>query len=126
MVHFGLGADTQVQSLSVRWPSGIVQEVEVSGVDQVIDVIEPLTTEIATTTDDTFVLFPNPAMDRLNLSGTMNGGIGNVEVVDLTGRVVLTARANTSTIDISALAAGQYMLRVRNSGGVVEERFSKL
>jgi len=126
MVHFGLGADTVVQSLSVRWPSGIVQEVEVTDVDQVIDVIEPLSTDVAAKTDANILLFPNPATERLNITGPMIGGTGTVEVVDLTGRVVLTSRTVSSAIDISALAAGQYVLRIRSVTAVVEKRFSKL
>ena len=126
MVHFGLGADTQVQTLTVRWPSGIVQDVEVTGVDQVIDVTEPLTTDLATTTDHTFVLYPNPANEWLNVSGPMLKGNGTVEVVDLTGRVVITARTITNAIDISGLATGHYLVRVRTARGVNEGRFSKL
>ena len=39
-VHFGLGAATGVDSLSVRWPSGLVQTVKVPAVDEYITVTE--------------------------------------------------------------------------------------
>lgn len=40
-VTFGLGAIETVDSLTVRWPSGAVQEVTVDQVDQEIEVVEP-------------------------------------------------------------------------------------
>ncbi len=40
-VEFGLGAATSVTSLTVRWPSGIVQAVPPPGVDRVTRVVEP-------------------------------------------------------------------------------------
>ncbi len=40
-VHFGLGAATQVDSLELRWPSGVVQVLRQVDVDQVLTVREP-------------------------------------------------------------------------------------
>ncbi len=39
-VHFGLGEE-RAASLEIRWPSGVVQKVDVPLVDKVIDVVEP-------------------------------------------------------------------------------------
>jgi hypothetical protein len=38
--HFGLGDSTQVKSVRVRWPSGIVQSVTPAGVDRVLTITE--------------------------------------------------------------------------------------
>jgi hypothetical protein len=38
--HFGLGKDGQVDALEIRWPSGLVQNVEDPPVNQTIRVIE--------------------------------------------------------------------------------------
>jgi hypothetical protein len=46
-VEFGLGAATSVTSLTVRWPTGIVQNVSVPGIDRVITVTEPGFTPVA-------------------------------------------------------------------------------
>lgn len=40
-VHFGLGAETRVKLLEIRWPSGVVQRIGHVDVDQVLRVREP-------------------------------------------------------------------------------------
>jgi len=40
-VHFGLGKDTVVKSLEIRWPSGIRQELRDLKVDQILTAVEP-------------------------------------------------------------------------------------
>ena len=44
-IHFGLGGNTHVDELQVRWPSGIVQALYNIPADQIIEVTEPLITE---------------------------------------------------------------------------------
>lgn len=39
--HFGLGAEKAIQSLEIRWPSGIVQTLEKVKTDQILTVTEP-------------------------------------------------------------------------------------
>jgi hypothetical protein len=39
-VTFGLGSDSKVRRVTVHWPSGGKQDVEVSSVDRVIEVAE--------------------------------------------------------------------------------------
>ena len=40
-VHFGLGPDTKVASIEIRWPSGIMQTLRDVAVDQILQVDEP-------------------------------------------------------------------------------------
>ena len=40
-VHFGLGADSAIKSVEIRWPSGIVQELKEVKADQFLKVDEP-------------------------------------------------------------------------------------
>jgi hypothetical protein len=42
VAHFGLDARTDVDSLTVRWPSGIMQTVTAPQVDQVLTIDEPM------------------------------------------------------------------------------------
>jgi len=40
-LHFGLGAESSVDEIRVRWPSGIVQILAGAGVDRVVEITEP-------------------------------------------------------------------------------------
>ena len=40
--HFGLGGNTSVKALRVRWPSGIVQDVTPGAIDRVLTITEPV------------------------------------------------------------------------------------
>jgi hypothetical protein len=40
-VHFGLGADSEVASLEIRWPGGATQKVERPAVDRILRITEP-------------------------------------------------------------------------------------
>ena len=72
------------------------------------------------------VIFPNPADDRLCFDPALDWR--SVEVIDLTGKVLRneTNLINRSSINISALAPGVYMLRSVGPGGQTDiNRFIK-
>ena len=48
-LHFGLGADTSVKSIEIRWPSGILQHVENIAANQILTIIEPTTSPSSAT-----------------------------------------------------------------------------
>ena len=39
-MHFGLGAESKVNHVEIRWPSGIVQRIEKPTADQILKVKE--------------------------------------------------------------------------------------
>lgn len=63
-----------------------------------------------------FKMFPNPAIDQLNISAARN--IENVTVFNLLGQKVLEAQigANSQAIDVSRLETGAYLLQVTADG----------
>ena len=76
-------------------------------------------------------LAPNPASDRLRVDFTMEreGGV-DMEVFDVAGRRVLASSGVASnagfrseTVDIRALAAGIYFLRLRSTAGDAVRKF---
>jgi len=40
--HFGLGQETTVQTIEIRWPSGILQSLRDVRADQILKVDEPV------------------------------------------------------------------------------------
>jgi|GEM_PF-4259651 len=68
-----------------------------------------------------FVLFPNPASDRLTVF-VPNGKAGSAVIFDATGRIVLAADA-VNSIDVSRLSAGNYLVKITCDG---EQSIQKL
>lgn len=69
-----------------------------------------------------FNIYPNPVADRLNI--VCSDQVREVNVIDITGRTVIGAGAET-TVDVSGLAAGVYMIRVATENGIGTQKFVK-
>lgn len=125
MPHFGLGSDDLIERITVRWPSGTVQELENLAVDQLIEITEPLgTAVVATKVTPELQLYPNPATDRLWFKGAIDQGV-SVRITDLTGRVVGQEVLMAGGLSVAHLKPGLYTVRVSSAGTPVELRFRK-
>lgn len=68
-------------------------------------------------------LFPNPTNDLLQISGLPNAdGPITIEIIDMSGRIMLRQTWNQSAINVSALADGVYSLRISSSAGVIDNQ----
>ena len=67
--------------------------------------------------EDTFVAYPNPANEILNILSEQV--IVSVEMLDMTGRVVVQLECNEVAVEVntSQLAEGQYTLRATHADG---------
>lgn len=96
--------DIDTMSLEYAW-----------GVDSVTTGI----TEMAMA-DAPFTLLPNPTNDKVQVDlSAFNGGVTNLAVIDLLGRVVYSKQQETAThvtIDAGSYAKGVYLVVVENGG----------
>jgi hypothetical protein len=74
-------------------------------------------------------VFPTLAKDVLNIEFARGLGAANVQIMNLSGQVVKTQKLNytegVSTINISDLAVGAYIVRVSAGGRELTEKFEK-
>lgn len=66
-------------------------------------------------TANTIVVYPNPVKDILHIENL--NGTGSIEVFNQLGQLVLGRQVNNSQIDLSSLAKGVYMLRLKSGPG---------
>jgi hypothetical protein len=77
---------------------------------------------------DQIRIFPNPATDQLSLlrigSGSTNG---TWQILSVDGRVVLQGRSEgaLTTIALTGLTSGHYVLRAQTNDGVLVRTFNK-
>lgn len=67
-------------------------------------------------------IYPNPTTNQLSINTDFQ--VMDVAIIDLTGKIVLTAKQGKS-IDVSALKSGNYFVRFINEGKVYQKQFIK-
>ena len=70
-------------------------------------------------------LYPNPALNLLNLSFNDAFCLDKITIVDITGKVVLEQTENSSTINVEKLAKGVYILTAYAGDNKYQEKFIK-
>lgn len=73
------------------------------------------------------LLSPNPASNTMKISWRMDNPpvVRVIEVMDLTGRVLLRQSSSGDTVSLEAIPAGSYILRIETDAGVFATRFLK-
>lgn len=121
-VHFGLGSATEIDSVLIEWPSGIVDQMLTLPGDQHYTVNEggfPTSTGNINHHPFHMTMGPNPMNEQvtINLFNTESHQNLNLQIVDVNGKVVYSNASITSNrviVDGSALASGMYIVQVRD------------
>ena len=80
------------------------------------------TTNVGEVSESLLSIWPNPANETLNLKGNMT----QVQIYSVDGRLVMSLEKGFETINVSALAAGSYLLKATlNDGSVATQKFVK-
>jgi hypothetical protein len=80
-----------------------------------------------TGTDSGIRIYPNPVKDELRIATVGANGIRpeNVEIVDLSGKTVISTSLNDRSINVSHLPAGIYLVKIETDKGTVTEKIVK-
>ncbi len=70
-----------------------------------------------------FNIFPNPVSSMLNIVSTV--GPEQIQITDINGRLIKTLSGNCKSIDISALEAGVYFIKIFLPDGIQLRKFVK-
>lgn len=125
-LHFGLGDATEVDSVIIEWPSGIVEYMTSVGVDTILQKKESIvsSTSIPEKSFD-LILFPNPARSSVTIQAEhlIPASAYTIEIVNDSGTVVYRTQLISSEGKINTnlnfekqhMVAGSYSLRIFNS-----------
>ncbi len=124
--HFGLGQDSQVDLVTVYWPSGIVDVVSAPAINGTVHVIEGLSTGLGgTPAPATLSAYPNPAEAALYLSSGAPLRHATATVLNAAGQPVLRTVLREPVVDLAGIAPGVYVVQVELEGALLQERFVK-
>ncbi|AWA31432.1 RNA-binding protein [Flavobacterium magnum] len=116
--HFGIGSATDIQKLVINWPNGTIDVVENPAIDSMITINEgafPLAVTAAQ--GDEFVMYPNPVSDVINIKSKSNAAIIKAEIFDLSGKLLFKKESVNSTVPVSTLSSGTYIIKVLDVSG---------
>ncbi|MFC7356215.1 FG-GAP-like repeat-containing protein [Jejudonia soesokkakensis] len=123
--HFGLGTDDAIESITIYWPSGNIDIIENPTINSTLSVVEGQTLGLEDTLVSNLIVYPNPTTEILNLSTTLNLENPIYTVFDVSGKRVLNGKLNTTTVDVSPITAGNYILRIVDGRNIMTQKFIK-
>jgi hypothetical protein len=117
--HFGLGSNTEVTQMIVRWPSGIVDTINNITANQTVLVVEGSSLAVNSFNNSTFTIYPNPVKSNINIvmSATSTVELKTAQVFDLNGRIVLETTISNQSINVDKLSTGTYILLLKDAEG---------
>jgi hypothetical protein len=123
--HFGLGTETVINSITVVWPSGIVNIVSDPATNSTITIVEEEILGLEDNLLSDLILYPNPTDGQLNLNSDYELENAYYIIYDATGKRVAGSNLASKTIDVSGLSSGAYILRIIDNGALKTQRFIK-
>jgi len=123
--HFGIGTDTEIESITIYWPSGIVDIIDNPEINQTIRATEGETLSVEDTLVNNLILYPNPTEDILNLNAAYKLDNAIVTVFTIEGKRVMNSKLSSDTLDVSNLSSGTYILRIIQNGNIKTQKFVK-
>lgn len=131
-VHFGLGNATVIDSMSITWPAGTVDNFYNTAANNFYEIIEGsgiINLSIATPSQAelSFALGPNPADEWLHLSIDHPGDDITYTIYDLNGRIIRSGEMDgkNKSLYIGGMSEGMYLLRVSSKKGSAVQKFIK-
>ncbi|MFN3875994.1 MAG: FG-GAP-like repeat-containing protein [Flavobacteriales bacterium] len=121
--HFGLGADTEVMDVTIRWPNCTTETFKGLAINTAHTIVQGITTAVQEPSAGGFSVWPSPVLDELRYTGAAPAAA--FEIIDARGRVALAGRAEGGRIAVAGLGAGPYMLRMTEPQGTKTARFLK-
>jgi hypothetical protein len=128
-VEFGFGQATIIDSLVIRWPSGIVQTLKNVAVNQLMTVTEASITTAVTNLPETGAnVFPNPASQKVFIEVKRNEVIREkwAAVYDIKGTMrqysIRQEGPNLYSINVSGLPDGIYWIEIKGRNSLVRKK----
>ncbi|TXE18360.1 T9SS type A sorting domain-containing protein [Psychroserpens burtonensis] len=123
--HVGIGTDNTINSVVIYWPSGIIDTITNPPINGALEVIEGDTLSLESSLTNELVIYPNPAKDVLNINSLELNDNMIYTIFDITGKRIMNSKLKESSIDVSKLSPGNYVLRIVSGSSIKSQKFIK-
>ena len=111
--HFGIGTDTEIESVTIYWPSGIVDTILNPTINETLFVQEGQTLSIKDNNALQLNVYPNPTHQYLYVEGLQNDAKNaSLQIVDVQGKQINNVKINSNRVDVSQLSNGIYFATI--------------
>ena len=93
-------------------------------IDKLNFTISPLSVN-AKANDLNVKIFPNPAIDRISIITDKSTVVSEIQITDISGKLIKTVKENTNIISVNDLSKGYYLIRIISQKGIVCKAFTK-
>ena len=76
-------------------------------------------------TNNSFIIYPNPSKEIIYLKESENVVIQNIDISDLTGKIIYNSKSNLSEINIQGYENGIYILSITSEGKIYNYKIVK-
>jgi hypothetical protein len=117
-VHFGIGEATEIDSVLVKWPSGIIDVIQTPAINESIIMVEG-TNQLSLLEEEgkSVILFPNPTTEVLYAENLDVLNVTRIYVVSQLGQIVMEGATNTTEFEVAHLEEGLYFFIVETTNG---------
>jgi len=115
MTHFGLGTNAEIDKITVKWPSGIIDEVENPNINSSILIVENSTLSTSEFDRNNFKVYPNPVNNEVTIELQESFRLKSASVYDILGKEVdvnFNNKETSMTSDFSQLRSGLYFIHL--------------
>ncbi|WP_040279521.1 FG-GAP-like repeat-containing protein [Psychroserpens damuponensis] len=123
--HFGIGTETEIDHITIYWPSGVIDIITDPAINTPLEVVEGATLTLENSFVNDLVIYPNPTVNELNISSTEDLQDAIYTIFDINGRRIMNSKLNQNTIDVSALNTGHYIIRIVSGNKIKSQKFIK-
>lgn len=122
--HFGLGTDTEITKIVIKWPSGIVDEILNPNINETHNIIEGATLNVSDYNLDDKILYPNPTTEFIHISEIDLNEVSAL-IFDINGKRIFNYTIENNSINVSKLASGSYFLNIQSGKKLLKHKFIK-
>jgi hypothetical protein len=122
-VHFGIGAATEIDSVLIKWPSGIIDVIHNPTINEASAMVEG-TNQLSLFEEDgkKVTVYPNPTADMLFAQNIELMNAEKIYVVSQLGQLVANFAVTENGFNVAGLDAGLYFFIVETKDG---QKFSQ-
>lgn len=110
--HFGIGSDTEIEELVIKWPSGTVDIISNPEINTAHLITEGETLNTIQNQLFDIALTPNPTTTNLTLTHNENLIGSQITIRDVLGRKIKETTLNSHSLNVSELKNGVYFLKI--------------